>query len=131
MGSTLKAIKPEVKIIAVEPEGCPALHASLRADKPMQVECETICDGVAVPYITDEMFPLLRDLVDDCVLVSESSVGDMVRRLALGNKMVVEPSGALAVAAAVQADGHSRNCRVAIVTGGSIDPEKLIRLLQA
>ena len=46
VGSALKAIKPAVRVIAVEPEGCPALHESFRQGKPASVECQTICDGV-------------------------------------------------------------------------------------
>ena len=65
VGSTLKALKPSVKVFAVEPEGCPSLYASLQAGQPMSVDCNTICDGVAVPYITDEMFPLLQAIVDE------------------------------------------------------------------
>ena len=131
VGGAIKALKPEVKVIAVEPEGCPSLHASLKAGQPKSVECDTICDGVAVPYITQELFPLLREIVDETVLVSESDVKTMVRRLALGNKMVVEPSGALAAAAADRMFRDSFKRCVCIVSGGSIDREKLIACLNA
>lgn len=130
VGGTLKAIKPSVKVYAVEPEGCPSLHASLDADRPMSVACDTICDGVAVPYITDEMFPLLREIVDDALLVPESSVKSMTRRLALRDKLVVEPSGALAAAAAIRMPEVQRGRCVCIVTGGSLDADTLVALLQ-
>ena len=129
VGSTLKALKPSVKVIAVEPEGCPSLHASLEADRPMSVECKTICDGVAVPYITDEMFGLLREIVDESVLVSEEAVKSMVKRLALGNKMIVEPSGVLAVVGASNLSLKQRGLSVCLVTGGSIDLTKLMAML--
>lgn len=133
VGGAMKQLRPEARIIAAEPEGCPSLHASIKAGRAMTVECRTICDGVAVPYITDELFPVLREIVDECVLVSEEDVKAMVRRLALRNKMVVEPSGALAAAAAVAAasdqGAESRGTSVAIVTGGSIDAEKFIAIL--
>ena len=64
VGSALNTRQPGVRIIAVEPEGCPALHESLRLDRPATVECRTMCDGVAVPYITEEMFPILRAVAD-------------------------------------------------------------------
>lgn len=130
VGGTLKALRPSIKVFAVEPEGCPSLHASLAADRPQSVECDTICDGVAVPYITDEMFPLLREIVDDALLVPESSVKSMVRRLALRNKLVVEPSGALAAAAAIRMPESQRGRSVCIVTGGSLDADKLVAFLQ-
>ncbi len=132
VGSALKALKSSVRVVAVEPEGCPSLHASLEAGRPATVDCpphKTICDGVAVPYITQEMFPLLRDLVDDAVLVSDDAVKAAMRRLAAGNKMVAEPSGALALAAALATLGPHHGPAVCIVTGGSIDPEMLAAIL--
>jgi len=129
VGSALKALKPDVRLVAVEPAGCAALYASVRAGTPQSVECDTICDGVAVPYITDEMFGLLRDLVNDTVLVSEDDVRAAVRRLALREKIVAEPAGALALAAALATPAIERGTTVCIVTGGSIDAAKLAGML--
>ena len=129
VASALKALKPSVKVIAVEPEGCPALHASFAAGKPAEVDCETICDGVAVPYITEEMYPLLRELVDEVVLISETDVKRMIRRLALGNKIIVEGSAALTVAAAIAKPEEARGQSVAVISGGSIDFDKLTAIL--
>lgn len=129
VGSAIKTLKPAVRLVAVEPAGCPSLDASLRAGRPATVECDTICDGVAVPYITDEMFPLLRDLVDETALVTDDEVRIAVRRLALDEKIVAEPSGALAVAAALATPAAERGTTVCIVTGGSIDAVKLVEIL--
>lgn len=130
VGSTLKTLKPSVKVFAVEPEGCPSLHVSLQAGQPKSVDCNTICDGVAVPYITDEMFPLLQAIVDESVLVSEEAVKSMVKRLAMGNKIIAEPSGALAAAAATNLPIEERGRCVCLVTGGSIDRTKLMTILE-
>ena len=129
VGSAIKALKPSIRLVAVEPEGCPSLHASLEAGRPMSVDCDTICDGVAVPYITEEMFPLLRDLVDESVLVSDDAVKAAMRRIATANKMIAEPSGALAVAAALAIAQERRGLCACIVTGGSIDPQNLAAIL--
>ncbi len=129
VGSAVKALRPSVRLVAVEPEGCPALHESVRLGRPATVSCDTFCDGVAVPYITDEMYPLLRDLVDDVVLVPEGQVKRMVRHLATRNRIVAEGSGALAAAAAVAAPATERGRAVALVTGGSIDLAKLVSIL--
>ena len=130
LASALKALNPDLRVIAVEPAGCPSLHTAIRAGEPREVECRTICDGVAVPYITQELFPLLRDLADDSVLVTEEAVQETVRRLALDNKIVAEPAGALAVAAAVadRARGE-RGLAVCPITGGSIDAGRLAAIL--
>ena len=129
VGSALRASRPSVRIIAVEPQGCPSLHASLEAGRPRSVPCRTICDGVAVPYITQEMFPLLRELVDDAILVSDDEVRATVYRLAVRQKMVAEPSGALALAAALSTPPEERGTTACIVTGGSIDPDALAAIL--
>ena len=75
------------------------------------------------------MFPLLRDLVDDTVLVSEDAVKAAMRRLVTANKMIAEPSGALTLAAALAIPVEKRGLSVCIVTGGSIDPRKLTAIL--
>lgn len=131
VGSVLRALAPGLRIVAVEPEGCPALFAARRAGEPVQVACETICDGVAVPYLTAEMFPLLDELVDDVVLVSEASVKRTIRRLATEEGLVAEGAGALALAAALEDEARERRGApaVALVTGGSIDPDKLAEIL--
>ncbi|MEZ4523916.1 MAG: pyridoxal-phosphate dependent enzyme [Thermomicrobiales bacterium] len=125
----LRSVRPDLRIVAVEPEGCPALSNSLAAGNAVSVDCQTFCDGVAVPYMTDENFPLLRDLADDCLLISEDEVFDAIRQLAFGNKVIAEGAGALAVAAATREAGAKPGPAVAIVTGGSIDPEKLLAIL--
>jgi threonine dehydratase len=98
--------------------------------QPITVECKTICDGVAVPYITDEMFPLLKELIDDVVLVSERSVRAAIRSLLWQNKMLVEPAGALALAAALQISPKDRGKSACLVTGGSIGLDLLMSILQ-
>jgi threonine dehydratase len=95
----------------------------------MEVDCHTLCDGVAVPYMTREMFPLLQELASSAVLVSEDRVKWAVKRLALWNKVIAEPSGALALAAALAIPEADRGKTAVIVTGGSIDAVKLAGIL--
>ncbi|MAE75248.1 MAG: threonine dehydratase [Planctomycetes bacterium] len=130
VGSALKAAKPSLRVVAVEPEGCPSLHAAIAAGHPVDVDCETICDGVAVPYITEEMFPLLSDLADEVVLVSEDDVKQTIRCLATRAHLVAEGAGALATAAALRTPVADRGRTVCIITGGSIDADKLGMILQ-
>jgi len=129
VATAIRSSKPSVKIIAVEPAGCPSLHASVRAGKPVEVACDTMCDGVAVPFVLDEMFPRLRDLADDVVLVPEGKVRAAIRRIASGNHLIAEGAGALATAAALVTPRSERGISVALVTGGSIDPAKLAVIL--
>lgn len=129
VANTLKQLCPAVRVIAVEPRSCAAFQASVAAGRPVTTACDTICDGVAVPYFTDTVFERVAGVVDECLTVADQDVRAMVRQLALVNKLVVEPSGALAVVAAQEHHDPAAGRAVALVTGGSIDPEKLAELL--
>jgi len=129
VASALKAVRPSVRVVAVEPAGCPSFHAAVQAGKPVTVPCSTLCDGVAVPYVTEEMFPLLSALADDCVLITEEEVRSAIRLLAAASHVVAEGAGALAVAAALKTPLAERGTTVALVTGGSIDASKLAGIL--
>ncbi|MEE9382580.1 MAG: pyridoxal-phosphate dependent enzyme [Nannocystaceae bacterium] len=125
VGSAIKALRPQVKLVAVEPEGCASLHAALAHGGPVDVACNTICDGVAVPYITHELFPLLRDLIDASVLVSEQDVRTEMKRLAMHNRWVAEGAAAAAVAMPVAQRGVS----VSILSGGNVNARLLAEIL--
>ncbi len=129
VGAAIKAARPDVRVVAVEPEGCAGFHAALAAGRPVDVGCKTICDGVAVPYMTEEMFPVLADLVDDAVLVSEADVRAMMRTLALKNCLVSEGAGALSIAAAAATPVSQRGRSVAILSGGSVDADLLAEVI--
>jgi threonine dehydratase len=122
IGSAIKAVKPEIRIVLVEPEGCPTFYESRKAGHPVQVTGNTICDGVLVPIVIPEVFDVLSDVADDVVLVSDAAVIATMKRLALRNKIVAEPSGALSVAAALAMPSVERGKCACIVTGGSVDP---------
>lgn len=129
-GSALKALISGVRIVAVQPEVCAPVRASLEAGTPVWVDAgPTLCDGLGVPLVTDEMWPLLRDVVDDTVTVSEEQVRDAIRRLALDNKLVVEGAGAASLAAAIATPAAERGLSVCVLSGGSIDGDKLAAIV--
>jgi threonine dehydratase len=131
ISNALKMLNPGVRIVGVQPEGCTPIIAGLAAGESVDVEVNTFCDGVAVNFMFPEMYPLLRDLVDDIVTVPDEAVFEAIRHLALRNKIVAEGAGALATAAALHAaaSGNGKGKTVAIISGGSIDPEKLAKIL--
>lgn len=129
IGSAVKALQPDVRVIGVEPEGCCALTQSLRAGSAQTVACKTICDGVAVPLVLPDVFEVLREVVDDTILVSDRQAMAAVKRLALRSKLVAEPSGGLALAAALLTPETDRGKAVCIVSGGSIDAELLASII--
>ena len=128
IGSVIKELRPAVEVIGVQSTACPSLGAATDAGKPTWVQAgETICDGTAVPVVVDEMFPLVSSVVDRVVVVSEDDVRTAIARLALGNKLVVEGSGAMSLAAAA---AERRGGPVAcIMSGGSIGAERLAEII--
>lgn len=131
VGSAIIASHTHAKIIAVQSENCPALQASFERNSGGWIDAlPSICDGTAVPIIVDEMYPLLKNVIDDIVTVSDDAVKNAIRQLALKNKLITEGSGALALAAALQIPEAKRGLSVCVLSGGSIDAEKLAAILQ-
>ena len=128
IGSVIKELRPSVEIIGVQSMACPSLRAALDAGEPRWVETgETICDGTMVPVVVDEMYPLVSSVVDRVVLVSEADVRRAIAHLVLRNKLVVEGSGAMSLAAALR---EERDGPVAcILSGGSIGADRLADIL--
>lgn len=130
VGSAIKALKPSVRIVGVQTESYPSLLASFQARKPVRIDPKpTICDGVAVPFVKEEMYPLLRKVVDEVAVVSEEKVKRAIRHLMVENKLMVEGAGALSVAAALEMPEAKRRRTVCLVTGGNIDLELLSEII--
>jgi threonine dehydratase len=130
VASVLKALKPSVRVYAVQAAVNSALAAAFAAGGPTWTEWrDTIVEGASTPVITDEMYPMLRLLVDEVVLVSEDQVMAAMRRLALRSKLVTEGAGAAAVAAALATPGAERGVSVCIVSGGSVDRSLFARVV--
>ncbi len=129
VAGALKDRRPEIRIFAVEPAGCAALHHSLQAGRAVSAPCETVCDGAAVPYLTEELYPALASLVDRTVLVPDERTLATSRHLLLGQKVVTEPSGALATAAVSMVPAEERGLSVALLTGASVGSLGIRRLL--
>ncbi len=130
LGGTLKALKPSVRVVGVQSAACPALHASFTAGRALWVESQpSLCDGTAVPLVVEQLYPALRQVVDEVMLVGEDEVRAAVKRLAVGNKLVVEGSGAMSVAAALATPSAQRGRAVCVLSGGSIGADKLISVL--
>lgn len=130
VGSVLKMLKPSVHVFAVQAKVNSALAAAFDAGEPRWIEWhETIVEGASTPVITDEMYPMLRRIVDEVVLVTEDEVRAAMRRLALSDKLVTEGAGAAAVAAALATPVQDRGLSVCVVSGGSVDQALFARVV--
>ncbi len=130
IGCAIKTFNPGTRIIGVETESYPSLAQSFRQGRPVWVEPKpTICDGVAVPFTTDQLYPLLRQTVDGVAVVSEAQVRAAVRTLATECGIVSEGAGALALAAAMDAPKEERGLAVCLVSGGNVPRRQLDEIL--
>ena len=119
----LKCLKPDIRVIGVEPELAGDASASKLAGHvicwPVEQAGRTIADGLRVQQLGERNWPLIRDHVDAIVTVSEDDIRAAMRRIAEETKLVAEPSGAVAVAGALGAG--SREGDVAVLSGGNLD----------
>lgn len=132
VGCAVGRLNPGTRIVGVQTESYPALAQSFREGRPVWIDPQpTICDGVAVPFITDQLYPLLRQTVDSVAVVSEAQVRAAIRVLAQECAVVSEGAGALALAAALATPLEDRGPSVCLVTGGNIPAQLLDELLGA
>jgi len=125
-----KALKPDIRVIGVNAENSPHMYESLKAGKAVEVEHKpTLADGIAA-LASGDTLQLVKESLDDLVLVSEDQIRDAIRMLAVENKIVAEGAGAASLAAALTVPKEERGNAVCVITGGSIDPEKLADILR-
>ena len=137
VGTAVRALRPEARVIGVEPELAADARDSLAAGEIVAWSAElvsrTIADGTRTQALGARTFAHLRAYLDSIVTVSEVEIAAAVRLAAERSRLVVEPSGALGVAALAfrsAALGLDRldGPVVAVVSGGNVDPAQLPRL---
>ncbi|MGB0639049.1 MAG: threonine/serine dehydratase [Myxococcota bacterium] len=132
VGSYLKAVNPNIEIVACSPEASPAIHACLDAGKIIDVEChDTLSDatagGVEPGSIT---FELCQQVVDRSVLVSEADIATAVRDIVANNHMLIEGAAGVAVAGYRKVASEFDDKNVAIILcGANIGMAKLRQIL--
>jgi threonine dehydratase len=114
IATALRALKPEVRIVGV------------RAG----VDGYTIADGIAVKVPSDFTMPLLEDLLDDIVAVTDEEISEAIVLLLERAKLVVEGAGAVGVAALLAGRDGGTGTAVPILSGGNIDPTMLISVMR-
>lgn len=119
-----------VRVIGVQAENSAAYPASLAAGTPLEVATTpTIADGIAVARPGDIPFEIIRDLVDEVVTVTDDDIARALLVLLERAKQVVEPAGAVGVAAILAGKVQASGPTVAILSGGNIDPLLLQRVV--
>jgi threonine dehydratase len=131
IASALRAVRPETRVYAVEPETGAALNAALAAGEPTEIDYRaSFVDGSGSRCVLPGMWPRVRELIDGAFTASLDETAAAVRLLAERARVVAEGAGALALAAALA--GRAGNGRVVcVVSGGNIDLSTLAPILAA
>ena len=126
----IKSLRPEVRVVGVEPEGAAVMKLSLEQGSPAKMSrFDTIADGLAAPFAGARNFEIVRTHVDEMVLVSDAEIRNAMRLLLSRCKVLAEPAGAAATAAVLEGRVRGRGPVVAIVSGGNVSPELLASCL--
>ncbi|MCC7237218.1 MAG: pyridoxal-phosphate dependent enzyme [Bryobacterales bacterium] len=131
-GSAIAAteIKPGIRVFGVEPAGANDVWLSLRRGVRVEIPPpDTIADGLRATMPGELTFPVIRDRVEQVVLVTEDEIRETVKYLLARMKMLVEPSGAVAAAAVLHGKLPAGPRRIGIlVSGGNVDLDVLAGL---
>jgi threonine dehydratase len=127
VGSYLKTYSPKTKIIGLEPEGAPSMFEALKAGAPVTLaEIDRFVDGAAVKRVGEITFSICKEVLDDMHLVPEGKVCSTILKLYNEDAIVVEPAGALSIAALDDyADVIKGKTVVCIVSGSNNDIDRM------
>ncbi|MCG8491241.1 MAG: hydroxyectoine utilization dehydratase EutB [Sneathiellales bacterium] len=128
----LKARKPSVRIIGISMDRGAAMYESQQAGKPIMVEeCPTLADslGGGIGLSNQYTFRMVKDLVDDLVLVTETEIADAIRHAYWDEKLVIEGSGSVGIAALLAGKVKPDGPCVSLLSGCNIDMKLHKRLI--
>ena len=125
-----RALNPDIEIFGVEPEAGNDAQQSFRKGEIVHIETpRTIADGAQTQHLGQYTFPVIRSLVDDILTVTDDELVKTMTFLASRMKIVVEPTGCLAAAAALHGKVDIRGKRVGIIlSGGNVDLARFAKL---
>jgi threonine dehydratase len=131
VATAVKGLRPTARVIGVEPEGSNAMRAALDSGEPVRIDPVSIADGLNAPFAGDNTVPIVKELVDEVVLVTEDEIADGTRFLYGRAKLACEPAGAAATAAllARKVPHEQGESVVVVVSGGNVAPATAVAIL--
>lgn len=133
--AAIKLSRPDIKVIGVEPELANDAQQSFRSGHIVELSAQevsrTVADGLRTQSVGEINFEHIRRYVDAIITVTEAEILEAMRRLVTTAKLTVEPSGAVTTAAFMFHAGElpAGERTVAVISGGSVEPEFLARVL--
>ncbi len=131
IATAVKGLRPDARVVAVEPERSPALHESLKAGEPVTVEAKSIADGLNGPYAGANCVRVCTELGVESVLVTEQALEEAFRFMYGRMKLACEVAGA-ATAAALSSRAveiEAGQTVAAVVSGGNVAPKTAAAIL--
>ncbi len=129
MAAYIKSLRPEIRVIGVEPDDAPSMHHALRAGERVSLEHVGIfADGVAVRRVGKEPFRIAQRCVDEVILVSTDEICAAIKDIFDDTRSIAEPAGALAVAGVkkyVQREGVKGLNMAAVLSGANMNFDRL------
>ncbi|NNK87330.1 MAG: threonine ammonia-lyase IlvA [Flavobacteriaceae bacterium] len=120
LSEMFKKLSPETKVIGIEPQGAPAMHDSIKADKLIRLKSiDGFVDGAAVRRVGDKTFALCRENLDSVKTVAEGKICQTILDLYNRDAIVVEPAGAMSLAALDQIKEEIQGKTVVCIVSGS------------
>jgi len=120
VGTYFKTYSPNTKIIGIEPEGAPSMSEALKNGQPVTLDTiDRFVDGAAVKRVGDITFGICREVLDDMHLVAEGKVCTTIVKLYNEDAIVVEPAGALSIAALDEYAEEIKGKNVVCIVSGS------------
>jgi threonine dehydratase len=120
VGSYFKTFSPKTKIIGAEPEGAPSMYEALKAGHPVTLEnIDRFVDGASVKRVGEITFSICKEVLDEMYLVPEGKVCSTILKLYNEDAIVVEPAGALSIAALDEFAEEIKGKNVVCIVSGS------------
>src|SRR5699024_426316 len=132
VAAAVKETHPHVRLIGVESAAAPGMSHALEQGRISEATVTaTLADGIAVKKVGKRTFPLVRDLVDEMVIVEEGEIAQSIVALAERTKLLVEGAGAVTLAALLnhrvpEISGKT----VCLLSGGNIDVKTISRVVE-
>ena len=131
IATAVKALSPDVRVVGVQAEGAAAYPTSLAQGAPVALtSMHTMADGIAVGCPGQVPFTAIQRYFDDFFMVSEESMSRALLMCLERAKLVVEPAGAVAVAAMLDDPTAFETPAVVVLSGGNVDPLLLMRVIR-
>ncbi len=130
VAAAIKLSGSKARVIGVEPTGAQKLTRARAAGKPVRLEStKSLADGLMAVQVGDITFAHHQQFIDDVVTVSDDDLRDAMRHLINRMKLVVEPSGAITLAAIMTGAAKLAGPTVVVLSGGNIEWDGLVELL--